>query len=130
VPAKSDTSTQPPTSTTPETPTAPDQSTGLKDSDSVKELLAKAEKSRADYLSKKAELLKGLKGADAQGREQIRNQLRESREQFLAQQREIRADIRKTVQDLKSQLADHSDIVDHAKEQTKATTKARKDGSD
>jgi hypothetical protein len=67
-------------------------------------------------LNNRAELLKSLQGADAQGREQIRAKLKENREQFLAQQRDSRADLRKNIQELKETLVDHGDVLDHAKE--------------
>ncbi len=93
-------------------------------------MLAEAAKNRADYLSKKAELLKGLQGADAQAREQIRAQLKDAREQFLAQQRDLRSDLRKTIEQLKDRLPDHGDVIDHAKDQAKGAAKSRKDGTD
>jgi hypothetical protein len=91
--------------------------------DAVKAALAEAQQQRTDYLNKRAEMLKALQGADADGREQIRTQLTEAREAFLAQQRENRKELRKTIQDLKDKLADHSDAVEGAKEHAKNTAK-------
>ena len=92
--------------------------------------MADAQKQRTEYLSQKAELQKGLRTADAQGREEIRAKLKEAREQFLAHQLETRTDLQSKIAELKGSLGDHADVIEQAKEQAKSTTKSRKDGVD
>jgi len=122
------TMTQPPAS--PQPPPASDQLVNLQIADAVKMTLADAQKQRAEYLSKRAELLKSLRTSDTQGREQIRVQLKEARDRFLTQQREARTELQKNMQELKDRLADHADVIDHAKENAKNTAKSRRDGAE
>jgi hypothetical protein len=79
-------------------------------------MLERADAIRAEYLAKKATLVKQLRGPEAENRAAIRAQLRETRTAFLEQQRQNRAEFRNRVQELKGRLAMHTDILEQAKE--------------
>ena len=140
IPGSTDSPTTPATPAIPAVPSKPDsgkpdasekpgldpsQSGGPSDqskppiSDEVKKAVQEARKERADYQAKKAELLRSLKGSNAQEREDIRAKLRDNRELFLAQQRENRVELRKNIEALKNELTEHKEVLEEVRDKTK-----------
>jgi hypothetical protein len=114
----------------PERPEAPDTLARPEIPADAKELLAKALQERMQYLSARADMLKSIRGANAEIRAELRAKIKASREEFLALQRENRSDFRQSLDEIRERLADHTEVVDQIKEEAKAKAKDRRGAGD
>jgi hypothetical protein len=74
--------------------------------DSVKGLITDFRAQAQVYVDRQQVILKAYKGATAAEREQLKQQLKESREIWLSQTQEIRAEMKERLADLKRTLRD------------------------
>jgi len=74
--------------------------------DSVKGLITDFRAQAQVYVDRQQEILKSYKGATTAEREQLKQQLKESREIWLSQTQEIRAEMKERLADLKRTLRD------------------------
>ena len=77
-------------------------------------------------LKQQQDLRNGLVHATQEGRAKIREALQQAREQFLADQRQARGDLKKRLNELKDQLRQQQDIIDNAEQEGKDRTHSRK----
>jgi hypothetical protein len=98
----------------------------------IRRLLEDFKAAQKKFLDEQKQLQKQWKDAPAAQRETIRGQLRDKRDAFLEQQKEMREEIRKRVDELKSQLPEHSDVIEDAREQAveHRKDKQRRGGAD
>src|SRR5947209_19850650 len=91
--------------------------------DAVKTLILNFDATRDAYLAQQRALLAQAKGATADERAKIREQLQDNRAAFLAELKTFRTDLRKDLQDLKGKIS-HAEF----KRITDAARDAAKDG--
>jgi hypothetical protein len=71
------------------------------------------------FLQDYKNLQRKFKDASAQERDQIRAQISDAQEAFIEQQKEMREEFQKRVQELKGQLPNHGDVINAAKDNLK-----------
>lgn len=76
----------------------------FKDDAKLKELIAAAKAQREAFVAKQKDIAAALKGATADQKEKIKEQLKANREQFLADTKQLRTDIRDRVKELVGEL--------------------------
>ncbi len=96
--------------------------------DQVKKMLDDIKAARAKFLQEQKDLQNKLKDASEADRDQIRQQMRDKRDQFLEQEKDMREEFQRRVNDLKSQLPNHGDVIDNAKDGAKGKGNQRKGG--
>jgi hypothetical protein len=102
-----------PTIVRPDRPTRPDKPELPAE---IKQLIDEFQKARESFLADQRDLAKQIRGATADERETLREQLKANREEWLDKQKELREEIKAAIQRLKETLPSHKDLIDQAKE--------------
>ena len=76
----------------------------FKDDAKLQELIAAAKVQREAFVAKQKDIAAALKGSTADQKEKIKEQLKANREQFLADTKQLRTDIRDRVKELVGEL--------------------------
>lgn len=82
----------------------------------VKELIEKAKLAREAFLTEQKALVSEIKGATQEERVTIREALADNREKFLADQKELREQVRDRLKEIRQEFKDNRDkVIDEAR---------------
>lgn len=104
-----------------EAPRRPEQPTVTPDQNRLgadrvgEQLLKDFQQARDAYLKQRADTERKMRGATAEQKELLREQLRQALERHARQREELRAQLKA----LREQLPDHADLVDEARERSR-----------
>jgi hypothetical protein len=85
----------------------------------IRERLRVFEQKREAYLAEQLKVLRQLRGATDAERAQLREQLREQRQAWLEEARKVREQARIRLQEMKRELANHSEVIEAARERAR-----------
>lgn len=96
-------------------------------SEEIRKLVNAANQARAEFLRKQELQRVALETLQKQARDLIRARAQALHDTILKQQREVREELRQKVAELKTQLKEHREAIDQAKQETKSRPHPRKD---
>jgi vacuolar-type H+-ATPase subunit H len=85
----------------------------------IRERLRLFELKREAYLAEQLDLVRQMRGASNEERKRLREQLREQRQNWLDEAKQIREQARLRLQEMKQELANHSEVLEAARERAR-----------